>query len=276
MKYLHLTLIFSLCFGLTLTAQTPVKRQFDLSYGIGQLTRQDLVFSPFIQRGVSPFHIGVAYQRDKKWSQQWSLEFAAISARNAPEFEYAMPDKPAELLQSAPHSFTFVDFDYHLGKALAVSERSIWTLGAAFSADLDAMNYVHARISNFGYFTAFDLGLYGKWACQLSSRQTLEAALEVPILAWAAHSPYLINDDDFIQNTASHKTLQTLGSFIADGQLSTPQEYQRACGRLLYHYKLTHRWQVGILYQGDWLRYQEPLPLRAIQHHLSIQFSYNF
>jgi hypothetical protein len=218
----------------------------------------------------------VAYQRDKKWSQQWSLEFAAISARNAPEFEYAMPDKPTELLQSAPHSFTFVDFDYHLGKALAVSGPNTWTLGGALSADLDAMYYAHARISNFGYFIAFDLGIYGKWAHQLSRRQCLEVALQVPLLAWTAHSPYLINDDDFIKNTASHKTLQTLGSFIADGQLSTPQQYQRVNCHLQYRYKLNRRWQAGIAYQGDWLRYREPLPLRAIQHHLSLLFSRNF
>ena len=259
------------------SAQTPQTRQLDLSLGYGLLMRQDLIFSPFVHEGSSPLHIGLVYRRDKRWQQTWSLRFAQTSAQHQPTFDYTLPyEEPGEVQHTAAHGFTFVDLNYTLGKRIAVRERSTWSLGGAVSADLDALNYNHARISNFGYFMAFDVAVWGRWAYQPAPRHRIEAEAQVPLLAWAARSPYLINDDEFIENTASHRTLRTLGNFIGDGQLAAPDRYQRAALTLRYDFALSRRWHVGAIYRGDWMRYDRPVPLRSAQQQVAVNVSLHF
>lgn len=276
MKHLLTAATIFLLYIPIITAQTPKTRQLDLSLGYGLLARQDLVFSPFVHESASPLHLALTYQRSRHWEQAWSLGFAQFAAQHRTAFDYTLPTAPGELQHTAPHDFTFVDLGYKAGKRVAVRERSIWTLGGAVSADLDVMNYNHARISNFGYFMAFDLAAWGKWAYQPAPRHSVEAEVQLPILAWTARSPYLINDDKFIENTASHRSLKTLGKFIGDGRLTTLDDYHRATLILRYHFLVTGRWYIGAGYQGDWLRHDRPLPLRSARQQLMLNFSLHF
>lgn len=272
----HALLLF-LLFSAKISAQTSPTRALELSLGYNLLARQDLVFSPFVYEGGGPSSIGLAYRRDKRWQQIWSLQFAQASARHQPEFDYTLPyEEPGEVQRSAAHGFTFLDFGYTLGKQVLQRGRSTWSLGGVASADLDALNYNHARVSNFGYFITFELAAWGRWSHQFTSRHRLEAEARLPLLAWVARSPYGINDDDFIQNIASHRTLRTLTNFIGDGHLTTLDRYQRATLMLRYDFALHRRWHIGANYRGDWMRHDRPLPLRSVQHQAAINLSLHF
>ncbi len=267
--------IFS-CLVLCTPAVTAQNHALSLSLGYGQLTRQDLIFSPFVSRGSSPINVGLAYQKSRRWEQEWKLGFSQITAQHKPTFTYTLPGQADELQHTAPHSFLLADLSYTLGKRIAVRHKNTWWLFGAVSMDMDAMNYNHARISNFGYFISFDLSVGGKWRYQLSPRHQLTAEARLPLAAWVARSPYLINDDEFIDNIAGHKSLGTILNFIGDGQMMSPIHHQQITLDIGYDFALTRKWQLGLNYQLEQLHNNKPLPLHSAHQQISLRFSLHF
>lgn len=276
MKNQLLVLLFLLLAGEGLTAQSPLARQWEIALGGTRLSRQDLVFSPFVHQGHSALQMGLTYRRTRRWEQSLSLDFVSATARHQPEFDYSLPPQPNDWQRSAPHQLTLLDVAYRFARPLARRGAHTWWIGGAVSADLDALAYNHARNSNFGYFLAFGAAVLGQWAVEVSPRHHLNAQVQLPLLAWAAHSPYLINDDDFIENVASHRTLPTLAALIADGQLSTWNRYRRAGLDLRYTWTLSRHWQLGAGFRADCLYYREPRPLRAVQQQLTLRGAFVF
>lgn len=271
-----LTIACLIFWGGFLPAQTSAQREWAVAIGYNWQQRQDLVFSPFIQKGGGPQQISLSYARHKKWQQTAQLCFAQTTAQYAPTFRYGYWGEEVEWEQSVPHQFTQLDLSYALGRVVATGHRHQFSVGAALAFDLDALTYNNARAGHFGYFMALDAAVWGQWTLQMTPKDRLSARVQGVPVGWVARSPYLINDDDFIHHTASHRALRTLGNFFADGALYTLNHYQRASLTLRYDRSLKRRWAIGLIAQQHLLHHASPLSLRVLQQAVQVQVSRSF
>ena len=85
--------IFVLCGLIILTLGLKAQEaanvnSLGLSWGMGNIMRQDLTVSPFVHQEWSPINVRLVYERSKKLEQQASLKFGSYSPRVGEEFKY--------------------------------------------------------------------------------------------------------------------------------------------------------------------------------------------
>jgi hypothetical protein len=251
--------------------EIPPKNTLTFSAGFSHLTRQDLVFSPFIHRDVSAINIRLGYARSGKLYQQVNLRytnFAPMLVDPYPFFDLG------EQKTAGPHNFTWLDIDYLLGKKIIQKGKSSATFGGLISADIQLLNYVYGRIGNTGYVFSFGLGPFIKYDYQISDKNKVSAKLQLPLAYWLARSPYLVNDDTYIENISSHSDLKSFGAFIGDGSFATLNEIQTFDLNLEYLYTLSPKWKLGADYHLAFQHVRSPRMLLSFQN--SLYFSANF
>jgi hypothetical protein len=149
--------------------------------------------------------------------------------------------------------------------------------GGFFHPDIQVLNYTYGRTGPyFGYFASFGLGVFGNIGYQFNSANRLKAELRLPVVAWIARSPYLVNDDEFIENTASHNSFKTFLAFIEDGELASWNKWQKAGLLLQYHHRFTSSIAVGAGYRFSVLHYAEARNLLSIENILTLNLNYHF
>jgi len=72
-------------------------------------------------------------------------------------------------------------------------------------------------------------------------------------ISWLARSPYLVNDDEFIENTSSHSGFKTFTSFIGDGKLVSWNSWQSFDLEIKYLSHLNKKWQLGAAYLFEFI-----------------------
>ena len=121
-----------------------------VQWGMGQISRQDIVFSPFVHKSISPVHIGLEYARDGRSLQhRIKVRYAAFSAIQTKAYPYIEDDKAQ---QTSPHTFNLIDLDYGIGKVFRNAENTTGTnAGILLSTDIQALYYAYGRVGSFGY-----------------------------------------------------------------------------------------------------------------------------
>ncbi|MDX2432485.1 MAG: hypothetical protein QNK35_16220, partial [Bacteroides sp.] len=123
MKQLTLVLCGLILLTLGLKAQEEANvNSFGLSWGMGNIKRQDLSASPFVHQKWSPINVRLVYERSKKLEQQASLKFGSYSPRVGEEFKFNSFYNGEET--AFPHYFTMIDINYALG--YSVLEKGKW------------------------------------------------------------------------------------------------------------------------------------------------------
>ena len=248
--------------------------QWSLRLGAGRIDRQDKIFSPFVQSGASVQQLGLHWQRSARWEQFADINYSGFAATRFPVFDYTK--KPEmETKTILPHTFTFVEINYGLGKKWQ-SGAYTFSAGGALENTVQAFNYQYGEASFFGYFAAFSLSPWLQISRPLGRKGHVKAAMSIPVMSWVARSPYLINDDEFIENAASHKGLKTFADFIQDGSLQFPDQLQKLSASLGYSHPLGQRWTVGLQYRFQFIRHTEPLTLLSYQNDLRVEIGWNF
>jgi hypothetical protein len=243
---------------------------FSLQYGVGYIARQDLVFSPFVHKSTTPLHVGLGYVRRAKWQQEFNLQFASFSTALTTAYPYRLNDKNE---QTYPHNFTLIDFDYALGKPISSS----WSVGLQANTDVQALSYSYGRVSgSFGYFANFGLGVYLEKSHTIGNRHCIGGKISLPVVNWLTRSPYLVNNDEFIENTSSHNGLKTFWAFIEDGRLSSLEQFQSLDLLLKYTYHLSSRWALGGVYGFEFTHSSHPRNLLQYRHTLYLSTTLNF
>ena len=264
-------LLYSLMIALLLMtavqAQEEKYSQLSLAIGPASIMRQDLIFSPFVHKDLAPLAVGLRYERDKKIHQFVRLDYAGFSAGLETPYDYQFDD---ETETAYPHSFTFIGLDYGQGYWLGDTDKKQSLLGGSINVDIQAMNYNYGRFSFFGYYANIGLGVWYKHIFQLAERHRLTAQIELPLFSWYARSPYLINDDDFIENIYSHNGFTTFFAYLGDGQLVTWNKLQTVNTGLEYQYALSDKWTIGALWQFAFIHASEPLALTSVQNNLGV------
>ena len=269
---LILTIIFSFSLLENLVAQ-DLKNNLQLQVGFGHIARQDFVFSPFIHRDLSPLNFGIRYQRDKKYFQNANLRFALLSPSHSDSYLFFDDNKNET---TSPHIFTLVDLDYWFGKSIKQTDKVSTKVGLSVNADIQALNYVYGRISSFGYFSSFGLGGFVNHTYKFNDKNSLTAYASMPIICWVARSPYLVNDDEFIENTSSHSGVKTFFAFIGDGKPATLNRLQMVDIGANYTYHLSPKWDLGISYLFEFIHSSKPRNLLSYRNTIFFKTNFKF
>ena len=250
-----------------------LKNNFNLSIGAGHITRQDLVFSPFAHNDFTPINIGLEYTRMANFHQNLKLRFASFDPMLTSPYEYILD---GEKKVASQHFFTLIDLDYSFGKRINQTGKSNTTVGALFSTDVQMLNYEYGRIGSFGYYSTFGLGGFISKDYQINHKSHISGRFALPLLNWLSRSPYLVNDDEFIENISSHSGAKTFFAFIGDGKLTTLNKLQTFDLEAKYTYQLHKKWELGASYLFEFIHSKEPRSLLSYRNSLFVSTSFKF
>lgn len=271
--------IFALAIAGLLTmnclAQDTISKNNMLSLNLGAafINRQDLIFSPCIHTDFTAMNLGLEYKREAKLFQKVYFNYAYFNPMVTEPYEFTNYGEPE---MAYPHNFNFIDLDYLIGKNLKETEKSTLTAGALFTANVQAMNYVYGRFSNFGYFSSFSLGVFARENFTINKKSYLTATIQLPLVAWLARSPYLVNDDEFIENISSHSGFKSFMAFIGDGELVSWGKLQSFDLEAKYSYKLNNKWELGAAYMFEFIHASQPQNLLSFRNSLNLSVNFKF
>lgn len=266
-------LIFFTLLGTQLFGQETLKKHsLKLSTGLSQLSRQDLIFSPFIHKDITFMNAGIGYTKEAALFHEVELRYANFtpSVTNAYEFY-----EDGEEKISNPHFLTFITLDYLIGKKM-ISGKISFTAGAILMTEIQALNYVYGRFSNFGYYASTGVGAFGRYGYELSNKSNLSMTMKLPVVSWYARSPYLVNDDEFIENISSHSGFKTFMSFLGDGDLTSWNRLQYFDIEADYTFDLSERWIIGAAYLFEFIHSSKPRTLLSFRNSVNLSVYHKF
>jgi hypothetical protein len=249
------------------------KNSLSLSFGPGYIIRQDVMFSPFIHSDLSFMNVGLVYTHQAKIFQKVSLRYGNYTPSVTKPYDFTVH---GENVIAYPHNFNLIDIDYLIGKAIVETEKSNLKVGGAISADIQALNYVYGRISSFGYYSAFGLGIFGRHSFIINDKNRIVASLQLPFLAWLSRPPYMGIDDEFIEDISSHSGLKTFMAFISDGELVTWNRLQTFDAAMYYTYSLNEKWDLGAGYLFEFVHASQPQNLVSFRNSINISLTFRF
>lgn len=249
------------------------KNALTLSFGPSSIVRQDLIFSPFVHKDFSLLNVGLDYKREAKSYQKVSINYANFNPMVTGPYEFTFHGQP---YTAYPHSISFIDLDYQFGKPLHAIQDGQLTLGGHFFTDIQVMNYAYGRISNFGYFASIGVGIFGTYKVRINEKGSIQSTLRLPLLAWLARSPYLVNDDEFIDNISSHSGVKTFMALLGDGQLASWNKIQKVDFEVKYAFDLNTRWGFGAGYLFEVIHVSQPRKLLSFRNSLNFSTSFKF
>lgn len=267
---MKIKLLLVLVWGITINSQAQdatKKNILSLNLGTGYIARQDLIFSPFIHTDFTMLNLGLEYTREATWFQKVRLNYANFDPMVSSPYEFT---EYGELQMAYPHNFNLVDLDYLLGKKIDKTEKSTLTVGGIFSTNIQAMNYVYGRFSNFGYFSTLSLGAFAQDKFTINEKSYLTTTLQLPFVSWLSRSPYLVNDDTFIENISSHSGLKTFMAYLGDGQLVTWNKLQTFDLEIKYTYSLNKKLELGAGYTFEFIHVNLPRNILSFRNALQL------
>lgn len=262
--------VAGLLFAVTLHGQSASQR-LSLNLGLSNLARQDQLFSPFVHSGHSFTTLGLTWERTKHMTQFVELQVSSIATTHSGPYDYFWHPDP-EQFSTVPHNFTFLELNYGLGKSWQQGNAT-WRAGGVWANNIQALSYNPGPFSSFGYFASFSVGPLVGLSLPVGGKGSLDFSAQAPLLAWVARSPYLVNDDEFIENTRVHNSFGTLANFIGDGSVQFPNKLQQLTFSVRYQYAVGKQWDIGFAYRLQFIRHTEPLTLLSYQHQFCIQIS---
>lgn len=250
-----------------------VNNSLSLNVGLTYIARQDLIFSPLIHRDVSVLNLGMDYTRQANLFQKVSLRYGNFDPMVAKPYTFTVYGEPQN---AYPHSFNLIDLSYLIGDKIKDAEKAIFYAGGLLTMDVQALNYVYGRISSFGYYSMSGLGVFGRYQYQINEKSQISTTLQLPIVGWQARSPYLVNDDEFIDNISSHSGIKTFIAMVGDGELVTWDRWQAFDMDIRYMYHINEKWQMGFVYLFEFVHSNQPRNLLSYRHSLNYSVKFNF
>lgn len=245
-----------------------------LGVGFSRIDRQDQIFSPFVHSGGSVQHLDLHWQRNGRWVQYTDISYSGFSVSRFDAFDYTKKPEP-ETKTTLPHTFTLVELNYGLEKQWQTGAFT-FGLGGAIENTVQALNYQYGEASFFGYFAAFSLSPRLNISRTAGPKGLLQAGISAPVMSWTARSPYLVNDDEFIENASAHRGLAIFGNLIEDGQLQFPDRLQKVTADLSYTRLLGRNLTAGLRYRCRFIRHTDPLPLLSYRNDIRLEIGLRF
>lgn len=244
-----------------------------LRYGPGTYSRQDLIFSPFVHHDWSWLNLGLQYDWGHKNTNFLAIEAGAYNPILVPSYLYGEDNED----ETYPHQFTLVNLTYGFAKRLPQKkENAYFNLGGFFELDVQASTYNYAWAGSFGYLAPVSLGVWADYKYPLSEKSYLTGRVLIPLVSLVARSPYLVNDDEFIENTYSHNGFKTFFAYLGDGNVYTLNKIQQIELQLGYQHMLSDKWSIGGLYSFRFVHFSEPLDFLSFRNTFCINLTRHF
>jgi len=265
LKHIFLTQACTFIFCLAAAQENNLS----FGFGPGHLARQDLTFSPFVHQDISLQNVFLGYQHKASWQHDIAVEIGAYAPILTDPYRYG------DDAETFPHSFLLVDLTYSLCKPVfQARDSNRWVMGGFFKADIQPSYYNYNPFSSFGYFASFGLGVAAGYAYRFNEKDHLLCKAQIPLLALIARSPYLINDDEFIENTYSHNGVKTFFAYLADGKFQTLNRMQQLQLDIEYTRSINTWWDIGAAYSFQLLH--ADLPTNLLQFNNVLRFTTTF
>ncbi len=262
MKRLSIILSVLLMNAALLSAQEIKPNALGINLGMGNLQKQDLIFSPFVARDWSPLNVRLEYEHHGRLNHKADLRFGQYSYFVGEPFSYY---SRGILYDKYPHSFTNVDLNYSLSKNVFRSPN--WTISAG------------GRIRNRFQISNFEFGHAGQFSYHLSTgldalvdveyrkgKHALNSSLALPVFSYLARSPYTGQDDAYLERIMVHGDLKIFGQQLTSGTLQSWGTSKMVDFELGYHYALNAKWGIGISYLFSMNLHNDPVKYASIEN----------
>lgn len=255
-----------------LSAQDAKLNSLGINIGMGNLQKQDLIFSPFISRDWSPLNVLLEYGHKGKLDQKVSLRFGQYFYYVGESFSYFY--RGTEYVKY-PHSFSNVDLTYSLSKSFI--QTSQWKISSG------------GRIRNRFQISSYQFGESGQSSFHLSNgldallnieyksdRHTLQSEIALPLFSYLARSPYTGQDDQYLEEIMVHGDLKVFVEHLKNGTFQSWGKSQMLDFKLGYEYALNEKWNFGITYLFSMNLHSTPLRYTSIENVLYLGTTLKF
>jgi hypothetical protein len=247
------------------------EKSLSFRFGPGHIARQDQIFSPFNHTDWSLVNTGIRYESRNRFHQWIDLGVGSYNPILVPSYSFGDDE------QTYPHSFLLVNLTYALGKLISsANSAGRWTAGGFVENDIQPSSYNYGHVGSFGYFASIGLGAWARYEYNLNKQNSLSLTAQLPLAALVARSPYLVNDDEFIENTSSHNGLKTFLAFLGDGEIQTLNRMQQMELHVTFTHAFNNKWKLGCWYELHVLHVREPLPLIQFRNVLNVTATLTF
>lgn len=245
-------------------AQNSTHNSVQISWGMGNIMRQDLTVSPFIHSDWSPVNFCLSYQRIKKLEQQVTLKFSKYNPVLTDPYEFTSFYSGTETV--LPTSFNMIGIDYSLGKTILNRKKWSFSLGGKSRNFIYSSDYLFGSSGPSPMFISFGLEAWLKAHYRLNARQYLIADVSVPMVSYVYRDPYLTADDEYFQMLYSHKGIKQFTGRVANGSFRSWGKVQGAAFNIHYGYILNRKWDIGIGYHFSMNFNQHPAKFTQLEN----------
>ena len=265
MKKPIILILLPLLFATELLGQGESKNAISLSWGIGNLVKQALTFTPLIHRDWSPVNFLLTYKRSNKLEHQASIRFGNYKSRIGDEFVFRAPwDK--ESFPTYPHSFNVGGINYSLGKSILKSDQLKLALGGRSRNRVDITDYVFGFSGTAGNYLSFELDIWIDAQREISEKHRMAANIGLPVFAYVYRSPHLTQNDDYFEDIYSHDDLKGFLLYLKRGEIQSWNKSQNFDFDITYYYALSGKWELGAIYWFSINLNQKPAKYAAVEN----------
>ena len=211
-----------------LMGQTAKTKRLGLHWGVGNLQRQDIRFSPFVHKPWSAFNLGLSYEHQGEQFHRVYARFGWYKAMVGKPYSYVNTiENPPQEYETLPHNFNILDLDYTLGFSIDKTSKAELFLGGKVRNLINQGPYDYGNSAVGAYNFSFGLDLWSGFHYKISKKHLVKAELSIPVITWVAASPYLGQNDEYIMNSSSLSTMKIVGSYISAGEIQSWGKLQR-------------------------------------------------
>lgn len=244
-KYFFITGLLCLFLTHQGSGQELKTNKIEVLWGVGNLQRQDINFSPFIHKSWSFFNPGIRYEHQGKQYHRVYARFGWYKSMIGKPFTYnSQLSDTWEPVETQPHNFNILDLNYALGFYAVKSDKSTLALGPQIRNLLNQGPYAYGETEIGAYNFSFGIDFWARYEHFISSKHMISAELSLPLLAWVAESPYLGQDGQYMMDSMPFSTFKIIGNYISRGKIESWNDFQRVDLQLGYAYTVNDRWNL--------------------------------
>ncbi|MFC2090369.1 hypothetical protein ACFLT1_06290 [Bacteroidota bacterium] len=262
MKRMYIFLSIMILSTALLKAQETKSNSFGMNLGMGNLQKQDLIFSPFIIKDWSPLNILLDYEHSGKVDQKVSLRFGQSFFFVGEPFSYYYRDIE---LEKWAHSTSNLDLNYSLTKSLV--EKNNWKIsaGGRYRNRFQITDYAFGEAGQFSYNLSYGLDALLNVEYK-SGKHSFDSEFALPLFSFLARSPYTAQDDAYLERIMVHGGLKIFANHLKSATFQSWRTSKMVDLNLSYKYALNEKWDLGITYFFAMNRHNTPVPYTSIQN----------
>ena len=254
--------------------QNELKNKLSLNWGIGNLVKQNITFSPLIQEDWSPLNFKLTYNRSNKMEHQASIRYSNYKSQIGDEFTYNAPwDESAH---TYPHNMNIAELNYSLGKSILNRDQLSLTIGGKSRNRFDISDYVYGFSGTAGNYLSLGLNIWMNFKYKFTEKHQLNGNISLPIIAYVYRSPYLTQNDDYFEDISSNNDIKGFLLYFKRGEIQSWNKAQNFDFDLAYNYTLSERWGLGFKYWFSVNMNQKPTKYASIENVLYLSLNYKF